>query len=153
MPAMGRDESLPTSLHLEAVAAGRVVAHCVGDYPREACGILIGFQDAGTTRRTVVDAIAVPNVWDNPDAQHMRFTIDPHRQMEIERSLEGSGRSIVGFYHSHPNAPATPSAFDLEAAWAFYSYVIASVREGRVVEMRAWMLNEAHGQFVEQTIA
>lgn len=151
MPGMGRDDPFPLPLHLEAVAAGRLVAHCIGDYPREACGMLIGSDDG--SRRTVVDAIAVPNVWENADAQHMRFTVDPRRQMEIERSLEGSGRSIVGFYHSHPDAPAEPSAFDLEAAWAFYTYVIASVRDARVVEMRAWMLDDAKGQFVEQLIA
>ena len=44
------------------------------------------------------------------------------------RAPRERGRELVGFYHSHPDHPAEPSAFDLEHAWPNLSYVIVSVR-------------------------
>jgi proteasome lid subunit RPN8/RPN11 len=112
--------------------------------------VLIGIDSSAA--RTVVDAIAIDNVWDNPDQHHCRFTIDPKQQMRIERSLDGTGRSVVGFYHTHPDHPADPSAFDLEAAWAFYSYVIVQVARGEVTAMKSWLLDEQQNRFIEQPI-
>jgi proteasome lid subunit RPN8/RPN11 len=140
----------PTPLVLPALPAGRIIAHGVSTYPREACGLLVGIDSPG--RRTIVDAVAIDNVWDNPDQRHCRFTIDPKQQMHIERSLEGTGKSVVGFYHTHPDHPAQPSAFDLEAAWAFYSYVIVQVAGGQATAMRSWLLDDQQNRFVEQPI-
>jgi len=54
---------------------------------------------------------------------------------------------VVGFYHSHPDHPARPSAFDLEHAWPFYSYVIVSVEDGAVADMRSWRLRDDRSEF------
>jgi len=37
---------------------------------------------------------------------------------------------VLGFFHSHPDHPAVPSAFDLERAWPYYSYLIVSLARG-----------------------
>ncbi len=140
----------PQPLSLPSIACGRVVAHAIAIYPNEACGILVGIDEP--SRRVVVDAIAIDNVWQDQSQLHNRFTIDPKRQIEIEKSLEGTEKSVVGFYHTHPDHPAEPSAFDLEAAWAFYSYLIVRVSQNRVEQMRSWLLDESHNQFVEQPV-
>jgi len=59
---------------------------------------------------------------------------------------------VVGFYHSHPDAPAQPSGFDREHAWPGYCYLIVSVRQGDPQEMRNWLLREDRSGFDEDVI-
>jgi proteasome lid subunit RPN8/RPN11 len=47
---------------------------------------------------------------------------------------------VLGFFHSHPDHPARPSAFDLEHAWPYYSYLIVSVVDGKVAGIASWRL-------------
>jgi proteasome lid subunit RPN8/RPN11 len=57
---------------------------------------------------------------------------------------------VLGVYHSHPNAPARPSQYDAEhAAWTTWTYVILSVEEGKVVDLRGWRLREDRDGFDE----
>jgi proteasome lid subunit RPN8/RPN11 len=76
-----------------------------------------------------------------------RRTDDPHRYLIspddlrlIEARLRSSGQEVMGFYHSHPDHPATPSAFDTEQAWPWYSYIIVGVDRGRAAELASWVL-------------
>jgi proteasome lid subunit RPN8/RPN11 len=152
---MADSQQVISPLRIDTPAAARIAGHCLAEYPREACGLLIGVDqpgDAGSTLvRVVQDAIPSENVWADADEHHRRFTIDPSQQLAVERSLEGTGRAVVGFYHSHPDHPAVPSAFDTEAAWPFYTYVIASVCRDSAT-LRAWRLDDSAGAFVEQRI-
>jgi len=59
---------------------------------------------------------------------------------------------VVGFFHSHPDHPASPSAFDLEHAWPYYSYLIVSVGRGRVADARAWRLATDRSRFEPETL-
>ena len=54
--------------------------------------------------------------------------------------LEAAGLEVVGFFHSHPNHPATPSTFDRERAWGSYVYVIVHVTPNGAQETTAWEL-------------
>ncbi len=149
MPASDGKQIIP--LLIDVSAAGRMAAHLVRAYPHEGCGVLVGFDAAGARR--VVDAIPVDNAWPDESEKPRRFVLDSREQLRIERSLDGTGKSLVGFYHSHPDHPAEPSAFDLEAAWGFYSYLIARVsRSTGVEEMRSWLLDERANAFVEQRV-
>jgi proteasome lid subunit RPN8/RPN11 len=56
----------------------------------------------------------------------------------------------VGFYHSHPDVEARPSAFDRDHAWSGYSYVIVSVRGGVPRETRSWELRPDRSAFDEE---
>ena len=56
-----------------------------------------------------------------------RFLIGPDEYRAAEQHADDTGRALLGFYHSHPDHPAEPSAFDLEHAWPNLSYVIVSV--------------------------
>lgn len=44
------------------------------------------------------------------------FLIDPETQFRLLRGLRGTGRELIGCYHSHPNGHAKPSATDGAAA-------------------------------------
>jgi proteasome lid subunit RPN8/RPN11 len=71
------------------------------------------------------EAVPTRNVEQSPT----RFRIDPAEQFAAIRQARGSGREIVGAYHSHPDSAPVPSATDLaEAHFPDQVYVI--VRPG-----------------------
>ena len=121
--------------------------HAVGTYPYEACGLLIGYQGEDGVR--VSRSVRCPNVAPR-EAQTHRFAIDPRAVLNVARSLKGTPESIVGFYHSHPDAPAAPSATDMEfiRLWPETVWLIAPVSGGHAGEPRAWWLDD-----VEDTAA
>ncbi|MDQ3209159.1 MAG: M67 family metallopeptidase [Gemmatimonadota bacterium] len=105
-------------------------------YPAECCGVLAG-HPGGV--KEVVKLIAVTN----------RRTDDPHRYLiapddlrGIEAELRSQGLEVLGCYHSHPDHPAEPSAFDTEQAWPWYSYIIVRVDRAGAGELTSWVLND-----------
>ncbi|QQE67226.1 hypothetical protein GFS31_39390 [Leptolyngbya sp. BL0902] len=82
---------------------------------------------------------------------HDRYWIDPADLLRIQKEARDQDLEIIGIVHSHPDHPAIPSECDRQLAWPVYSYVIASVREGQVVDVQSWRLNEAQ-QFEAESI-
>ncbi len=74
------------------------------------------------------------------DERGRRYLIGPDDVVALERQAARDGLRVVGYYHSHPDAPAIPSDYDREHAWPWYIYLIVSVRDGRATEARAWRL-------------
>jgi len=125
-----------TSLLLGPREAAAVADHLGRAHPEEGCGLLLGREHDGV--RQVREVVALDN--DRPDSRRDRYAIAPERFLEAEKRAREAGLEVLGFFHSHPDRPAEPSRFDLENAWPYYSYLIASVARGRVVEMRCWRL-------------
>jgi proteasome lid subunit RPN8/RPN11 len=71
--------------------------------------------------------------------------------LNAEKFADGSGLQLLGVYHSHPNHPAVPSEHDRIAAQPFFSYIIISVKENKIADLRSWQLDD-HFQFKEETI-
>jgi proteasome lid subunit RPN8/RPN11 len=113
-------------------------------YPFECCGLLLGQVRDGEKR--VFETYAVINAKEE-GTQHNRFLISPQALLEAERYARGKQLDILGFYHSHPDAEARPSQFDLDHAWPFYSYLIVSVKEKKAGEVTAWRMAEDRSQF------
>jgi proteasome lid subunit RPN8/RPN11 len=107
------------------------------------------FADAGT--KVVHDLLPIDNARES-DARHNRFLIGPMEMLRGERHARSVGLDIVGIYHSHPNAPAKPSQFDLDHAWPVYSYVIVSVTADGAGPLRSWELREDRSGFDEERI-
>lgn len=157
---------LPPSAHREIVAAAQAA------YPYECCGLLLGQLLPATgdpNQRQVMDAITLPNRWDQqaqvytdnldttaadshaPLDQRRRYSIDPQDWLRVQRQARNRQLDIIGVYHSHPDHGAVPSECDRRLAWPQYSYIIAAVMGGTVVDMRSWQLNE-DGQFEPEAI-
>jgi proteasome lid subunit RPN8/RPN11 len=132
-----------------------VAKACEGAYPEEACGLLLGpvpddFDRMG--RAAAVDEVrALPNGWDSSSKTN-RYLIDPRLLAKVEGELSGTGRGVIGFYHSHPNHPAWPSPFDLMMAWPCLSYWIVRVDGGKIADSRSWQRTEDGRSFVEEPI-
>ncbi len=115
-------------------------------YPFEACGVMIGL--AG--RRTVVveDVFHARNL--NVERARDRFLLDPQDHLAADREARRRGLDVVGFWHSHPDHPARPSATDLETAWKDHSYLIVSTAAFGDNVFRSWRLHD--GRFQEERI-
>ena len=137
-----------TSEHNSAIRA-----HAAKDYPNECCGFLVGKSaspELGAGGVLVVRTIPAANLRD--DSPRNRFEIDPGDLVKTDRAARAEGLGVVGFYHSHPDAPAQPSEFDREHAWPGYCYVIVSVRQGQTAEIRNWLLCDDRSRFDEDAI-
>ncbi len=95
---------LPRNQRVQIETEARVAA------PRECCGLVEGTSVGGTFVVTAVHPM--PNVAAAADA----FEIDPAGHIALRRALRGTGREIIGCYHSHPDSQPEPSARDRAAA-------------------------------------
>ncbi len=123
-------------------------AHAQADYPHECCGFLLGTSEGGTV--TVHKTVPAANT--RTDSPRNRFEIDPGQLVKVDRAARLEKLGVVGFYHSHPDAPAVPSNYDREHAWPGYCYVIVSVQSGQAQAMHNWLLHDDRTQFSEDAI-
>lgn len=100
--------TISPSAHITMLAAARNAA------PHEACGLLFG------TASHIETAVPTANAAPDP-ACH--FEVDPAALIAAHRAArDGSGPHVTGYFHSHPNGLARPSATDMASA----------ARDGRV---------------------
>jgi proteasome lid subunit RPN8/RPN11 len=132
----------PIVLSAEQQAA--IARHGEATFPDECCGAMLGRVEG--ERRIVERLLEIENQWDEGERRR-RFLITPQQYLRLEREADRSGQALIGFYHSHPNAPARPSEFDREHALPWHSYVIASIVDGRYDVMTAWQLADDRGSF------
>ncbi|RMG85774.1 MAG: M67 family peptidase [Chloroflexi bacterium] len=118
-------------------------------YPNESGGFLLGQVVDG--RVHIADVTGIENVFEEEEQYH-RYAMTPQDWMRLEDEADARGLTLVGYYHSHPNAPAIPSEFDREHALPNFIYLITSVMEGRAVDMRAWQLRQDRTQFDAQEL-
>jgi proteasome lid subunit RPN8/RPN11 len=119
----------------------QIHAHAGETYPHECCGILLGIPVGGGV--TLERAIPAENTAD-PITRAKRYTIHPRSILEADKLARAANLEIVGFYHSHPDHPATPSQTDLSLAWPDYIYLIAESRQNAPGDLRAWQLTKDH---------
>jgi proteasome lid subunit RPN8/RPN11 len=128
--------------------ADEIRRHGEEAYPAECCGALVG-RVAGEVKEVVRLEPAVNRRTDDPH----RYLISPDDVRRLQARLESEGLEIVGYYHSHPDHPAAPSAFDADHAWPWYSYVIVRVDGGRGADLASWVLDvelpRMHPEFLE----
>jgi proteasome lid subunit RPN8/RPN11 len=118
--------------------------HGAEEFPYECCGALIEVNG------TVVEAFALRNTTGGGATR--RFRIGPDGYREAEGRARERGGTLAGFYHSHPNEPARPSAYDLEHAWPNFTYAIISVNAGEPGDITVWHLRDDRSGFDEGDI-
>ena len=118
-------------------------------YPNECCGILFGREENGD--HAIAALKPIENARESGEQYH-RFLITAEDMMEAELEARKRKLEIVGFYHSHPDHPAEPSAYDRDHALPFYSYVILRVAEGRPERMTCWRLQVSREAFAPEPI-
>jgi proteasome lid subunit RPN8/RPN11 len=117
-------------------------------YPEECCGMLLGFSK--NSIHFIEEVIRIDNSQD--ENRRRRFFITPEQYRQAEQLARELKMELLGFYHSHPDHPAAPSAFDTDHALPWFTYIIVSVGQGKAAAMTAWLLNEERTQFIERII-
>ena len=137
------------SLRLPSDVVLAIRTHAEEGFPHEVCGLLLG--ESGESGRQVVEAFRLEN--ERPDSRENRYAVSGRSMLRAERRAEEAGLDVVGYYHSHPNAPARPSGYDLDhATWPGISYPIVSVVDGRAVEIRSFTLADDRSAFLEEAV-
>ncbi|MGA8035954.1 MAG: M67 family metallopeptidase [Candidatus Acidiferrales bacterium] len=139
-------------LKISEALAARIRAHGVETYPHECCGAILGL-DGGVNdgERVVKDLMPLQNRRD--DSPRNRFEVTPDDVRLAEKTASEKELDLIGWYHSHPDAPARPSEFDREHAWPWYSYVIVSVQKGEPKDMNSWRLQDDRAAYDAEPIA
>ncbi len=127
-------------MQLRAVAAAA--------YPNEGCGVLIGRVAADVV--SVVEVVAARNMV--VERSRDRYDLDPLDLLRAERSARKRGLDVVGIWHTHPDHPARPSAFDTERAWVDYVYVICATHPGGTGDCNAFALDGEGGTFAQVSL-
>lgn len=115
-------------------------------YPQEICGMLIGGKSG--SRVEVADVVRARNL--NTERSRDRYELDPLDMLKADERARSRGLEIVGVWHTHPDHPARPSETDRAQAWEAWIYLILSVQEDGVRELRAWQLDGAG--FLEEAL-
>jgi proteasome lid subunit RPN8/RPN11 len=121
------------TLRLSPPAWDSVQRHAESGYPNEVCGVLIGRLGA---EPLAAEAHPCANV--NKERARDRYLMDPQEQMRLEKDARARGLDVLGYYHSHPDHPAQASATDNQLSWEGVHYLIVAVRDGKVVDHKAW---------------
>jgi proteasome lid subunit RPN8/RPN11 len=121
------------TIHIAVGLLGEIVGRARLAAPRECCGLLVG------TRSRVDECVATANVDPHPS----RYQVDPAAHIALNRRLRGSGRAIVGVYHSHPRGGGDPSPTDVaEALYPDFIHLIVSAVFDDTPEIRAFRISE-----------
>jgi proteasome lid subunit RPN8/RPN11 len=106
-------------------------------YPAECCGAMVGRTIGDGGKEVVRLWPAVNRRTDDPH----RYLIAPDDLRRLEGEVRAKGLEIVGYYHSHPDHPAAPSAYDTAHAWPWYSYLIVRIEQGQPREAASYTLD------------
>lgn len=115
-------------LFLSSHHIGQLIDYANNAHPHECCGLLLGSGDV------VTDILLTQNISSTP-ATH--FEIDPaslFAAQRAERDEATSDRKLIGYFHSHPNGRAEPSAQDAECAIELGIYWVIIANNG----VKAW---------------
>jgi proteasome lid subunit RPN8/RPN11 len=116
-------------------------------YPNECCGFFFGSEIGN--ERIITNILTVDNSKEGD--KRRRFEIAPKDYLNAERFADENELQLLGVYHSHPNHPAVPSEHDRISAQPYFSYIIISVKERTIADIRSWQLND-NFQFEEEKI-
>lgn len=98
-------------LQISKKLVAEILAAVARSHPNECCGLIEGVRDKHGWRALTLHE--TKNLAEDPRAH---FLIDPEIQFRLLRDLRGTGREIIGCYHSHPNGEPAPSVTDLAGA-------------------------------------
>jgi proteasome lid subunit RPN8/RPN11 len=111
----------------------KIRMHAEKSFPLECCGVLVGVLTGVATEVRRV----MPTRNSHHDPEH-RYEIPPDALLAVLEDARRDNEEIVGYYHSHPNRAAKPSAMDERDAWPKVSYLIVSAGPRGDGSARSW---------------
>lgn len=82
-----------------------------------------------------------------------RFLLNEKQHISAVKKMRENGEELFAIYHSHPTAPACPSALDLEMATAEnVLHFIISLNTKGILELRAFKIEKQNATEVKITL-
>lgn len=134
------------NLRLSKQTIERIDRHALETYPDECCGaVLAGDGDERVCKITNIQAgLHREDSVNHPRDARTAYFMDPKELLTVLREAEDDKKSILAFYHSHPEHGAYFSAEDKAQAMAWDEpaypdacYLVVSVVAGTVRERLA----------------
>lgn len=135
-------------LIIESLADETMRKDAISQFPNECCGFFYGDD----TEEHRIAKVAVPVINAEEGSQKRRFEISPFDYMKAEAYALNNNTTLLGVYHSHPQHPAIASEHDLKFAMPFFSYIIYSVLDSKIDDVKSWILDDKDETFIEQTV-
>ncbi len=135
-------------IEIPGIIRDELVAHAMGQFPNEACGLLAGALN-GSPETAARAQRFFPMT--NADASPVSYRLDPKEQLRVFNELEEAGLELVGIYHSHTHSEAYPSPTDLRLA--FYPeahYLLVSLEDRTDPVLRGFTITD--GEIEEQDV-
>lgn len=161
VPQLHAEQREPPDLLLPRAAWACIVDHARLSMPKECCGALLGFAEPGGTR--VSSVIPGRNIAPGDRTRSFQLDWDTLLQLTCEHAgtrddenrTDGKrpdGARLVGFYHSHPDAPPVPSRSDRQGTWNGFACVIVGFPFDQPESIRAWQVCRPDQPFVSRRI-
>ena len=123
----------------------QMVAHALGEYPLEACGLL-----AGTVAEAGTGQVHSLYPTDNVARSARIYEVDPKAMLRADREAGDAGQELIGVYHSHTHTDAKPSPTDVaQAPDPGWHYVLVSLRD-TAPSVRSWRIEG--GKITEEPV-
>jgi proteasome lid subunit RPN8/RPN11 len=114
-----------------------MVDHAQSTFPDECCGVMVGrIEGEG---KLVTSAFALENAYKGK--QEDRYEIRPEDLLAADKNARAEGLDLIGIFHSHPDCDAYFSKTDLENSCPWYSFVVLSVKGGKVDHANSFLPN------------
>lgn len=136
-----------------------LLAHAEGEYPNEACGVVLGLP-GGKVRvrpmRNIQDEMHRRLPEHYPRNARMAYQWDDVERRQMEAECAAPGCRLLAVYHSHPDHGAYFSETDQAAAtplgeptYPGAAQIVVSVLEGKAAEIKAFVWSAEAGAYVE----
>ncbi len=154
-------------VEIAAAAMAAMRAHAEEGHPEEICGVLFATPDGQLVRRmtNIQNRLHAEDPVLHPRDARTAYLMDSRELFEATRDGERPGWRIALFYHSHPEHDAyfsdtdtaralwgEPGA-DAEPAYPGVAYVVLSVFDRRVRDVKAFAWSQESREFVEVPLA
>jgi proteasome lid subunit RPN8/RPN11 len=113
----------------------QILTQAKAQAPVEACGILAGKHSR------VEKLYKMTNV----DNSSNHFMMEPTEQFTVVKDIRSSGLEMLAIYHSHPIAPAKPSAEDVRLSLTQnVTYVIVSLQNSKCPAVKGFLVENGN---------
>ncbi len=149
-------------IHLSAYTWEALCQHAQEIFPDECCGAILVKNDREEVRRIA----NIQNVMHAKDPQQfprdatIAYFMDPKELLALNREVDSGKVQLKAFYHSHPNHDAYFSAEDKrqalfgdEPSYPDTAYLVISVYDRQVRNIKAYRWDEATKDFVEEELS
>lgn len=122
----------------------QLLHHAQSSPDEEICGLI------GGKNGMAINCYPVENT--APD-RASRFQLDAKQHIAAFKQMRENGEELFAIYHSHPSAPAEPSATDIKMAeYPEALYLIISLKTKGVLQIRGFNIIDKQAQEVTLTM-